>query len=370
MPTPLELRTADSARKEEILQTLFSASSQSQLNTKITNKVNPKSLVDAFSLFNVGSIGARSFWHQAVKAVFTSNTVPTNVKVKSSTGYVRAIKWDGTIAAISTSATPGSPTAEITVNFGTLVSPYNIFLPKFFAILPTNSAGSFVAGNITHLSVSSIGLNALDVSSLTSLTFLHCNNNQLTSLDVSSLTALTNLDCQTNLITSLDVSSLTALTDLNCKNNLITSLDTSNLISLLRLYGENNKITSLNFLNSPNLITVQATNNLITEVQISRFISPNIGGLFLDNNKITTLDLNSVSNIESFPNNISFSLNGNFLSSDEVNRIILNRALISSPYMGYIGLAVQTPPAPLTDSSAITIRNALINLGWFISVDP
>jgi hypothetical protein len=46
-------------------------------------------------------------------------------------------------------------------------------------------------------------LTSLDVSGLTALTSLYCNNNSLTSLDVSGLTALTYLFCTNNSLTSL-----------------------------------------------------------------------------------------------------------------------------------------------------------------------
>ena len=81
-------------------------------------------------------------------------------------------------------------------------------------------------GNITELDVHGIynnrqPLTALDVSGLTSLQKLKCDNNNLTELNVQGLTSLQELDCSLNQLPELNVQGLTALQKLECYGNQI-----------------------------------------------------------------------------------------------------------------------------------------------------
>jgi hypothetical protein len=67
---------------------------------------------------------------------------------------------------------------------------------------------------------------SLNLSMLTTLTYLEVWQNQLTSLNFSGLN-LTYLDCDENQFTSLDVSSLTGLQTFYCNSNNLTSLNVS-----------------------------------------------------------------------------------------------------------------------------------------------
>lgn len=54
---------------------------------------------------------------------------------------------------------------------------------------------SKLPSSITGLTVTGLGLTALDVSVLTDLDFLYCYNNQMSALDVSMLSSLSTLEC-------------------------------------------------------------------------------------------------------------------------------------------------------------------------------
>jgi len=96
----------------------------------------------------------------------------------------------------------------------------------------------------------------LDVSNNTSLTRLHCNENNLTSLDVTNNTSLTELFCSGNNLSSLDVTNNTSLTELFCSNNNLSSLDVTNNTSLTGLVCYNNNLTSLDVTNNTSLTTL------------------------------------------------------------------------------------------------------------------
>ncbi len=95
---------------------------------------------------------------------------------------------------------------------------------------------------VTELYLENFSLTGtLDVSGLTALTHLYCNNNQLTGLNVSGLTALTRLDCGKNQLTgTLDVSGLTALTHLYCNNNQLTGLKLNSTVTYQKISAYRN----------------------------------------------------------------------------------------------------------------------------------
>ena len=121
---------------------------------------------------------------------------------------------------------------------------------------------------ITQLILSSQSLSGrLDVSGLTALTDLYCQNNQLEALDgLEKLTELTVLNCPNNQLKALDVSEnkkltwlicqsnqletlvglekLTELTGLNCLSNKLKALDLSANTALTTLYCADNPLTS------------------------------------------------------------------------------------------------------------------------------
>ena len=102
-------------------------------------------------------------------------------------------------------------------------------------------------GNITELDVHGIynnrqPLTALDVSGLTSLQKLKCDNNNLTELNVQGLTSLQELVCYNNELISLNVQGLTALQKLYCWANQLTELNVQGLTALQKLECYGNQI--------------------------------------------------------------------------------------------------------------------------------
>ena len=117
---------------------------------------------------------------------------------------------------------------------------------------PANWAGKGIAWDnsspqrITELFLNSQGLSGrLDVSGLTALTSLRCQNNQLEALDgLEKLTELTSLGCTSNQLKTLDLSENKKLTSLQCSNNQLKTLDLSENKELTELVCSNNPLTS------------------------------------------------------------------------------------------------------------------------------
>lgn len=231
--TPLELRTAEQSRKDAILLNLLENSNNVRIRTLVAKLgggggsgggVKP---TDLYSLQKTVSYNDAA-WAKAVKLMYVWTSAPF-MGAKSTTGYVRGVRWDGTLAAKSGT---GVASAFIDVSFGTApVSPYNTPTPKFCAVVPCDVNGN-VSGDLTYFECPSSRLSALDVSGLTALAYLDCSGNWLTSLDVSGLSALTYLRCSTNQLTSLTVSGLSVLNELVCSTNKLQFLDISNMPNL------------------------------------------------------------------------------------------------------------------------------------------
>ena len=138
---------------------------------------------------------------------------------------------------------------------------------------------------------------SLDVSGLTSLTTLHCNNNSLSSLNVSGLTSLTTLFCISNALTSLNVSGCTGLKDMNLYNNALTSLNVSGLTSLEVFNCNNNSLTSLDVSGLTNLTTLNCHDNrVLTSLNVSGLTK--LTTLYCGNNKLTSLNVSGLTSLE------------------------------------------------------------------------
>ncbi|MDR0872370.1 MAG: hypothetical protein LBN27_02735, partial [Prevotellaceae bacterium] len=96
---------------------------------------------------------------------------------------------------------------------------------------------------VTELDVQEKNLTGtLDVTGLTAMDVLRCNNNQLTALDVSGLTALGVLHCFGNQLTELDVSDLSSLRLLWCHYNQLAKLDLSNKTGSINYTGRDQSV--------------------------------------------------------------------------------------------------------------------------------
>jgi len=84
--------------------------------------------------------------------------------------------------------------------------------------------GAATDQRIIYLSVASKSLTGtLDVSALTSLKSLRCNNNSISVLDVSALASLELLDCFSNFLTSLVLNGSATYTNIIVSGNLMTN---------------------------------------------------------------------------------------------------------------------------------------------------
>lgn len=146
----------------------------------------------------------------------------------------------------------------------------------------------------------------LDLTKLTKLTYLHCENNSIytltlpasiktlvcsdNSLSSLSLTAQTNLEtlyCDNNYLTSMDVSKCSKLWSISCNNNKFTSLQVNGLAGLNVLYcDDNKKLTSLTCDNNPYLWKLSVKNCTA------------LNTLNCNNNNINELYLTGCSNLE------------------------------------------------------------------------
>ncbi len=85
----------------------------------------------------------------------------------------------------------------------------------------------------------------LDITNLTDLNFLYCRNStMLTTLNVTGLSSLKELHCNNNQLTALTVTNLPELNYLHCENNQLTSFDVSNLTNLTTFSCYHNNFTT------------------------------------------------------------------------------------------------------------------------------
>jgi Leucine-rich repeat (LRR) protein len=139
-------------------------------------------------------------------------------------------------------------------------------------------------------------LTSIDVTGLSDLENLSCNTNQLTSLNLTGLTNIEQLSCDDNMLTSLDVTKLPNLKDLYCDNNQLTSLDLTGLTKIEQLSCSDNKLTSLDVTGLPNLKYLNCGSNLLTGMDLTGLTK--IEGLFCYDNKLTDLMLTGLPNLQ------------------------------------------------------------------------
>ncbi|WP_308534183.1 hypothetical protein, partial [uncultured Peptoniphilus sp.] len=96
------------------------------------------------------------------------------------------------------------------------------------------------------------------------LTEVECTNNPaLTKIDLSNLSKLKRIKCQENALNDLNVENCTALLSLDCYKNNLSNLDTSKCKELLYLDCSENQLTKLDARNSAD-ISINCNNNQLT----------------------------------------------------------------------------------------------------------
>jgi len=208
-----------------------------------------------------------------------------SASVRSSTGYVQAMWWDGVTSGYGS----GNSSSYITVSRAVpTTSAYIKSSPKTVYIWPTtNTLAGLQSGDITGFSCPSKKIIALSVSDCTAMTSLSCDGNSMEFLDVSRCSALTTLTCYGNRLRSLDITPCTLLTHLYCQSNLLTTLDVTKSPLLRTLQCNDNSIASLNLSLSTALLELFCYNNLLASLAITT--SPSLTSLNCSNNRLTSL---------------------------------------------------------------------------------
>ena len=173
------------------------------------------------------------------------------------------------------------------------------------------------------------GLTGLNVEGCVDMEFIDCTFNLLTSLNVSGLGNLDTLNCNNNLITSINALGCTALENLTCYTNKFPNLSSiSNLTSLKVLFcGGNNAVFTGNTLNFSTLglvnletLVVTPTGNL-TSINASGLT--NLKTLSCQDHALTTINLNDLPNLE------ELGLSGNnFISLNLIGKVPKLKKLI------------------------------------------
>lgn len=138
-------------------------------------------------------------------------------------------------------------------------------------------------------------ITSLNMSDCTNLTVLHCINNQLTSLDVSD-TYMIHLDCSYNKLSSLDLTSCKELKSLSCIFNELESIKFPNLSYLTTLSCDNNQLTSLNLSGCTTLTWLECSNNQLESLNLSGCTA--LPYLYCGWNNLHSLDLTTCSALE------------------------------------------------------------------------
>ena len=207
--------------------------------------------------------------------------------VRSTTGYARALQWNGVITA---NAGTGNPASNITPSWAAIASPYNGTSIKYVGIYATDSAGipsgaltyanfptkgvTAVCGcleEIVELAVGSSDLSGLG-SVLTAATTVTLGSASLYDFDTALCPAVQILDLSNNsLLENLDLSSASALGSLTltgCAR--LTELDLSaNPLLTALAAGECSKLESVDLTGCPLLASLALSNCLITELDLS-----------------------------------------------------------------------------------------------------
>ena len=281
----------------------------------------------------------------------------SDVKIHYSNGYALyetgAMYCNGTVKCVTPSEgtsfnstsgyfVGGSTYSHFTDDWGVIVNSSNFPDGNFLGVmLGKCSSGEHYLTKSQHQNLTSLDCSSHSISSLTGinlltyLTTLNCSYNNLTSLNVSSLTRLQTLRCNNNKLPyvydlpaslqylycggnqfttwvvnnhsslkTLDVSNTPTLTSLNCNNNALTSLTISGCTALNTISCDNNQFTSLPTLPS-SLETLYCRGNKLTSLPT---LPNSLKYLLCGGNNFTTLSLTGYTNLKQLDISNSTSL--------------------------------------------------------------
>ena len=148
-------------------------------------------------------------------------------------------------------------------------------------------------GRLTGIKWTSCKLKgSLDVSKLTALETLYCEDNQLDTLDLSGNVALKTLFCNYNQLANLDVSHNPALAYLYCYSNQLSSLDLSQNPALESVFCFSNQLKDLDVSHNPILAYLHCYSNQLSSLDVSQ--NPLLESLDCRQNpSLTSLDVSN-----------------------------------------------------------------------------
>jgi hypothetical protein len=296
------------------------------------------SLLNLTSLKNINFGGCR----------FNSNTLDNITSLENIYGYGGLYS---TVTSLDLSNKPNLKIVELEKNKLTTLTlmPNNkIETLKLFG----NSLTSFNKTLFTNLKILNLGwnkLSSIDVSNITSLMELYCDNantsfnvntsfpNNLTFLDTQGCVNLTKLICSFNALTNLNLSGLTNLVYLDCRNNddIFTNtglqvLNLQNCKSLKNVIADHNPyLTELDLSCSNNYNEIRVQNcdnlkkiNLKNGANESKMYTGTFSFEFSPNLSLVGVDFNE--NFPFLPTSIQQSPYFNFTPNCSYNTVIGN----------------------------------------------
>lgn len=178
-----------------------------------------------------------------------------------------AVITDAEMAGITEISAPGCGIADLT-GIG------------YFTELTELNVGNSV--NTTEENKNKI--TSINLSALTKLRKLWCNDNQITSLDLSQCANLRDLDCSNNQLTELDVTGCPDLITLLCSGNKLSELDVTQNLLIYQLHCDNNQLTSIDVRNHDQMIIFNCDINQLTSLDVTGCTA--LFQLYCYNNKI------------------------------------------------------------------------------------
>lgn len=151
---------------------------------------------------------------------------------------------------------------------------------------------------LNDLDVSGNDLERLDVSDLTGLTRLICNNNNLTELilpTIQNWNDIVELSAMRNQLTSLNLDNCRNLEYLYLEDNQLPYVNVSKCTKLKRLAVDQNKLTSIDVSNNQMLEGLDLTSNLLTSVDVSDNLM--LTDLLVGRNNLDGLDIGHLTSL-------------------------------------------------------------------------
>lgn len=223
--------------------------------------------------------------------------------------------------------------------------------------------------DITLLDCAGQSLTMLDVSQISELSTLLCQNNQIAALNVTQNKKLVKLNAAYNNLYSLSLTGLSQLQELVVNNNALPTLTVSGSKLLQTIVCNDNKIASLSLTLLTKLQTLWCHNNLIKTLDVSK--SSNLTSLMCQNNEIGILNItglasltdvwcnsNQLNNLDVSTNSALVYLSANNARIENINygtASKLTTLYLGKNRLGYAGLL---SPSKLTNY-AYTVQDSI-----------